>query len=113
VIANQECCHNANGRDHSDVRALGYIAMQLMQKYAKDDGTIGIDNLNRWSESSEPVKFLLMTNTATSIQELMQVSTIKIGRRQLTRSARIPQASMAQRRAGIATRVGVVLPAGI
>jgi hypothetical protein len=87
--------------------------MQLMQKYAKDDGTIGIDNLNRWSESSEPVKFLLMTNTATSIQELMQVSTIKIGRRQLTRSARIPQASMAQRRAGIATRVGVVLPAGI
>ncbi|KAK5044691.1 hypothetical protein LTR84_010583 [Exophiala bonariae] len=52
--------------------------MQLMQKYAKDDGTIGIDNLNRWSESSEPVKFLLMTNTTTSIQELMQHAFLKL-----------------------------------
>jgi hypothetical protein len=59
------------------VRAVGYIAMKLMQKYAKDDGAIGIENLNRWSANSEPVNFLSMTRFADSIDELKQVSTIK------------------------------------
>lgn len=73
VLANQETCRIINGPDPSDVRAVGFIAMELMQKYAKDDGAIGIENLNRWPANSEPVRFLSMTTSAESVEELQQV----------------------------------------
>ncbi len=73
--ANQECCRTTNGPDTTDVRAVGYIAMELMQKYAKDDGAIGIENLNRWPANSTPVRFLSMTTSAESVGELQQVKT--------------------------------------
>lgn len=47
--------------------------MELMQKYAKDDGAIGIENLNRWPANSTAVKFLSMTTSAESVEELQQV----------------------------------------
>lgn len=79
ATANLECCQLADKSHPSDVRAVGYITMELMQKYAKEDGAIGIDNLNRWPADSEAVKFLSMTTSAASIEQLQKVS--KVARR--------------------------------
>lgn len=92
-----------------DVRAVGYITMELMQKYAKEDGAIGIENLNRWSMDSDAVKFLSMTTSAGSIEELRKVSAIIVESQQLTRPACVTQASMAQGRLGVAGGAGVGL----
>ena len=48
--------------------------MELMQKYVKEDGAIGIENLDRWFHDSAAVDFLLLTTSATSAKELMKVS---------------------------------------
>jgi hypothetical protein len=52
--------------------------MELMQKYAKDDGTIGLETEKRWPSSSAPVKFLSTTASAASVKELKQVSRIDL-----------------------------------
>ena len=67
-----------NGLEPSDVRAVGYITMELMQQYANDDGAIGVENLHRWPPNSEPVNFLSMTTFAASIKKLQQVSTTDV-----------------------------------
>ncbi|KAG9228274.1 hypothetical protein BJ875DRAFT_477910 [Amylocarpus encephaloides] len=48
-IANQECCHVISEPKGSprDFGALSSITMELMQKYVKEDGAIGVDNLQR------------------------------------------------------------------
>lgn len=48
--------------------------MELMQKYAKEDGAIGVDDLNRWPADSEATKFLSMTTSANHLDELAGVS---------------------------------------
>jgi hypothetical protein len=48
--------------------------MELMQKYAKDDGAIGIEDLERWPSTSDAIGFLSMTTSASSVNELLQVS---------------------------------------
>ena len=47
--------------------------MELMQKYAKADGVIGIENLDRWPSDSAAVEFLSATTSASSAKELMKV----------------------------------------
>jgi hypothetical protein len=47
--------------------------MELMQKYVKEDGAIGIDNLRRWHSSSDAVGFLSATTSAVSAAELLKV----------------------------------------
>ncbi len=77
MAADQECCREVAPSDVpgiKDVRALGKIVMELMQKYAKDDGAIGIENLDRWPEDSAAVEFLSATTSASSANELMKVS---------------------------------------
>lgn len=44
--------------------------MQLMQKYAKDDGAIGLDKLDRWLANSAALKFLSATTSARSFKGL-------------------------------------------
>jgi len=56
------------------VKALGFILMELMQKYVKDDGAIGVDDLLRWPSNSNAVGFLSETTSAASVAELMEVS---------------------------------------
>ncbi|KAG0644962.1 hypothetical protein D0Z07_9343 [Hyphodiscus hymeniophilus] len=46
--------------------------MELMQKYIKEDGAIGIDNLKRWPSNSDAVGFLSATTSAASVAELLQ-----------------------------------------
>ncbi|KIW36231.1 uncharacterized protein PV06_11479 [Exophiala oligosperma] len=72
VPANQEYCCAAEEPNTADVRAVGFIAMELMQKYVKDDGAIGIENPNRWPGNSPSVGFLSMTTSAESVTELQQ-----------------------------------------
>ncbi|PGG96173.1 hypothetical protein AJ79_09705 [Helicocarpus griseus UAMH5409] len=55
-----------------DVLAVAKITMNLMQKYSKDDGAIGVDNLDRWPFNSLAVSFLSTTSSADSIEELRQ-----------------------------------------
>lgn len=49
--------------------------MQLMQKYVKDDGAIGIDDTERWQSdsASAAVEFLSATTSAESFEELKKV----------------------------------------
>lgn len=56
------------------IAAIPPITMQLMQKYDKADGTIGVDDLKRWPMGSAAVEFLGASGTAVSLQDLRQVS---------------------------------------
>jgi hypothetical protein len=53
--------------------ALSSITMELMQKYVKEDGAIGVDNLDRWPLNSKAVTFLSATTSAASAAELLKV----------------------------------------
>lgn len=72
----QEHCEPFDLPDSSSVRAIGLIAVLLMQKYENENGAIGIENLNRWSADSQAVKFLSMTTSASTVDELKQVCVI-------------------------------------
>lgn len=48
--------------------------MRLMQKYEKDDGLIGVDDVERWPLDSHAVGFLTITSSARSFETLQQVS---------------------------------------
>ena len=54
--------------------SLGCIAIELMQKYVKDDGAIGVEDLDRWPFDSNAVGFLSMTIFAPLLDELLKVS---------------------------------------
>ncbi|KAI9769848.1 MAG: hypothetical protein M1840_003842 [Geoglossum simile] len=76
-ITGQECCKSSSGTSSRDVKALGYITMALMQKYCKNDGPIGVENLDRWPSDSNAVDFLSMTTSTTSIKELLKHPLLK------------------------------------
>ena len=48
--------------------------MELMQKHVKEDGVVGIENLDRWPSDSAAIEFLSATTSANSAKELMTVS---------------------------------------
>lgn len=48
--------------------------MLLMQKYTKDNGAVGVDNVERWPVDSDAALFFVMTISAASVDELMEVS---------------------------------------
>jgi len=81
MAADQECCrHVAPSRNLGirDVRALSRIMMELMQKHVKEDGAVGIENLDRWPSDSAAVEFLSATTSASSAKELMTVSQVSV-----------------------------------
>ena len=47
--------------------------MQLMQKYALDNGAVGIENLDRWPSDCDAVDFLSATTSASSVDDLIKV----------------------------------------
>ena len=57
----------------TDMSCVGNIMMELLQKYVKDDGKVGIENLDRWPSDSVAVTFLSSTITASSLKTLMEV----------------------------------------
>ncbi|CAG8155977.1 unnamed protein product [Penicillium nalgiovense] len=52
------------------IAALPSIMMRLMQKYDKDQGVVGVNDLERWPIDSAAVEFLSATETAESIMSL-------------------------------------------
>jgi hypothetical protein len=56
------------------IKAIASITMELMQKYEKDDGMVGVDDLDRWPVDSNAFGFLLATSTTESLEGLKQVS---------------------------------------
>ncbi|CAG9951681.1 unnamed protein product [Clonostachys rosea f. rosea IK726] len=54
------------------VEALGSIMMTLMQGYVKDDGVVGVDNLDRWRTDSRAVEFLSATTYVNDMNQLLK-----------------------------------------
>ena len=52
--------------------------MELMQGYVKENGAVGVDDLDRWPIDSDAVNFLSRTTSATSVAELMGVSSSSV-----------------------------------
>lgn len=48
--------------------------MELMQKYVKDDGMVGIDDVSRWPVDSDAFAFLSAISATESIESLKQVT---------------------------------------
>ncbi|KAL1983542.1 hypothetical protein VTN96DRAFT_10281 [Rasamsonia emersonii] len=71
-IAALEDCHThlLDQTQAQAMKALATITMELMQKYVKDDGVIGVDDVERWPVDSDAVGFLSATTSAGSIEEL-------------------------------------------
>ncbi|KFY83274.1 hypothetical protein V498_08189 [Pseudogymnoascus sp. VKM F-4517 (FW-2822)] len=79
-IANQQCCEKTErNREPRDVRALGIITMELMQKYTQDNGAVGVENLDRWHSDSDAVAFLSETTSAASARELRKHALLRHG----------------------------------
>jgi hypothetical protein len=84
--------------------------MELMQKYVKEDGAVGIDDLHRWNHSSDAVGFLSTTTSAVSAAEMLEVRELVSGSLNdlsLTIAASAPNPAMAER---FAYRFGVFGP---
>ncbi|THC89975.1 hypothetical protein EYZ11_010564 [Aspergillus tanneri] len=68
------CTVRPQGRiQPSDLAPVGRVMMELMQKYVKDDGAIGLDNLDRWRTRPAAIEFLSATTSASSFEELKRV----------------------------------------
>lgn len=52
--------------------------MELMQKYVKDDGAVGIDHPERWRICPAAIDFLSATTSASSFEELKKVSSLRL-----------------------------------
>jgi hypothetical protein len=52
---------------------VGYVAMELMDKEAKYDGPIKVRDVRRWPLNCKAAQFVLMIESAYSIDELMKV----------------------------------------
>jgi hypothetical protein len=74
IKAAQELCvwRPAQDSSYRDIRALSSITMELMQGYVKENGAIGVDNPNRWSDNA--LDFLSQTTSATSAAALAKAS---------------------------------------
>lgn len=74
--------------------------MELMQKYTKDDGAVGVDDLRRWPSNSDAVGFLSDTTSAASAGALMRVGFgTSLEDTMLTFSASIFETSLAEGKA--------------
>lgn len=56
-----ECSPNESQTKY--LKALPAITMELMQKYEKDAGVAGVDDLNRWPVGSDTFGFLSAAST--------------------------------------------------
>lgn len=63
------------------IKKLGSIAMEIMQKYVKGDGMVGVDDLGRWPIDSDSFGFLLALSTTKSIESLKEVISHQVPRR--------------------------------
>ncbi|OJD23046.1 serine/threonine protein kinase [Blastomyces percursus] len=71
-IARLEGCQprSPNLPREREIKALGVVVMELMDKDAKEDGAIGVTDLQRWPPGSDAVAFLSATTSTDSLDEL-------------------------------------------
>ncbi|KAJ5142474.1 uncharacterized protein N7515_001261 [Penicillium bovifimosum] len=71
-IARIDCCViKQTGRlNNTDMAPVTKVMMELMQKYSKEEGAVGIDNLDRWQNCPAAIDFLSATISASSFEEL-------------------------------------------
>ncbi|EEH47854.2 serine/threonine protein kinase [Paracoccidioides brasiliensis Pb18] len=71
-IARLESCQpwTANLPREREIKALGVVVMELMDKDAKEDGAVGVNDLQRWPSGSNAVGFLSATTSTDSLDEL-------------------------------------------
>ena len=69
TIGGQHNCAKSGSLD--DVRRLGFVMMELMDGFVKDDNTVGVEWPKRWS--SDALSFLSATTSVSSARELLQV----------------------------------------
>ncbi|CZT10227.1 uncharacterized protein RAG0_14760 [Rhynchosporium agropyri] len=67
-ITSHDSCRSVASKQ--DLRALGYVTMELMQKYPNSSGSIGLENFEHWPSDGDAVAFLAMTTSATSLEQL-------------------------------------------
>ncbi|CBF84443.1 uncharacterized protein ANIA_09022 [Aspergillus nidulans FGSC A4] len=69
----EKCVLRDQNESHkAELVSVGNITMELLQKYVKNEGRVGIDKLDRWSSDSVAVSFLSATTSANSIKTLME-----------------------------------------
>ncbi|EAS27242.3 uncharacterized protein CIMG_12566 [Coccidioides immitis RS] len=62
----ESCMELTRGQPQSrSIRALANIMMELMQKYDKDGGLVGVDDLERWPLNSDAVEFLVAVRASS------------------------------------------------
>ncbi|ODH45033.1 serine/threonine protein kinase [Paracoccidioides brasiliensis] len=71
-IARLESCQpwTANLPREREIKALGVVVMELMDKDAKEDGAVGVNDHQRWPSGSNAVGFLSATTSTDSLDEL-------------------------------------------
>lgn len=60
------------------MRPLSSIMMELMQTYDKNDGVVGVDDLDRWPVDSDAFGFLSTASSTVTIEALKQVSQFSV-----------------------------------
>ncbi|KAH6722572.1 hypothetical protein BKA61DRAFT_729904 [Leptodontidium sp. MPI-SDFR-AT-0119] len=53
-----------------DLKALGYVTIELIQKYPNGSGSIGLEDFEHRPSDGNAVGFLAMTTSATSLEQL-------------------------------------------
>ena len=61
------------------MRPLSSIMMELMQTYDKNDGVVGVDDLDCWPVDSDAFGFLSTASSTVTIEALKQVSQFSVG----------------------------------
>lgn len=72
----EDCVELQADRMPQYFKQLEVITMELMQKYAKEDNKIGVDDVERWPCDSHAIGFLSSIESEASLQKLRQVSLV-------------------------------------
>jgi hypothetical protein len=64
---------NQNQDQRGALKAVGTIAMELMEKHAKKNDAAGVNDLKRWPADSDAVKFLAAIDSVSTVDNLRKV----------------------------------------
>ncbi|KAJ5346215.1 hypothetical protein N7452_004219 [Penicillium brevicompactum] len=82
IASLEMCVERPPGQTQSIyIKTLASITMEIMQKYVKDDGMVGVDDVDRWPVDSDAFGFLSALSTAKSIESLKEQPLVREKRR--------------------------------
>ncbi|KAB8069051.1 hypothetical protein BDV29DRAFT_59736 [Aspergillus leporis] len=69
----ESCIESPQSKSQTlSIKAIATMTMDLMQTYEKDNGVVGVDDLDLWPVDSDAFSFLSTTSSAGSIEALKQ-----------------------------------------